>query len=706
MIHVDRSAVQPPDEWRARAESETKRVIEYFSRKQSQSRFAFRARIWIEVKPLLMQLFRNKCAFCETYMPESLGASVEHFRPKGEVQQIIEKRVVSRRPGYYWLAYRWENLYLACHACSQNKRNNFPIEGPRAEAPGDNVEERPLLLDPCVDDPEKHLQFKADGTVLSLDPKGTATIQVLGLNRSSLVEARADEAKRVLHELSLLRGLPGVLIRPEMDRLTDIAKPYAGMRRQLLAKIFSDGTVPDPESSTIKETTAGFLQPELDALRQIEESTTTIVPQIVPSIRTGYIKSIDIHNFKAIKDLKLNFPESREQASWKMLLGENAAGKSTVLKAVALALMGEEYTKAVSKRDKLLNSNAKSGYVRVQLFTDSDPIEFSFTKKTLTFKSGSEGGNLFLRAYGATRLLPREILPEAGDKLDQKIHEQLKKVDNLFDPFVTLCDAEKWLSGLDEDAFNSAGLTLKDLVHLDVEEALSKKDGEVRLDIGDGPLPLEQQSAGYQAVLAIATDIMAGIRDIYDKQQASGIVLLDEIDAHLHPRWKMEIVYSLREAFKNIQFLATTHEPLCLRGLEANEIALMKREGGQITVKDNLPSPAGLRVDQLLTSDLFGLKSTIDPGVEKKFNEYYALLAKRTLTDTELTRRDDLKIELEPYGVLGYTRRDQLIYEVIDQYLAKDLITTNSNTRAKMREETKKKVAAIWRRINAQRGVN
>ena len=416
MIHVDRRAVQPPDEWRRRAEIETKKVIDYFSRKQSQSRFAFRAKIWLDVKPLLMQLFRNKCAFCETYLPESPAATVEHFRPKLDVQDISGKRVFSRRPGYYWLAYRWENLYIACHACSQNKRNHFPIEGPRAETPWDIVKEQPFLLDPCVDDPEMSLQFDEDGKLLSLQPKGKVTIQLLGLNRESLVTARAEEIRNLHRELSLLHRQSEATLVQESARLTDVSRPYAGMRRQLIAKLISDLKGPS-DIFTVK--TSEVLQPELNVLRQREESPTPIVPEIVPSIRTGYIKSIEIRNFKAIKDLKLTFPESQEQASWKMLLGENAAGKSTVLKAVALALMGEEYTKIVAKRDKLLNSNAKKGYVRVQLFTDSDPIEFSFTKKTLTFKSGSEGGNLFLRAYGATRLLPREISPEAEENVDQ-----------------------------------------------------------------------------------------------------------------------------------------------------------------------------------------------------------------------------------------------------------------------------------------------
>ena len=76
---------------------------------------------------------------------------------------------------------------------------------------------------------------------------------------------------------------------------------------------------------------------------------------------------------------------------------------------------------------------------------------------------------------------------------------------------------------------------------------------------------------------------------------ASGIVLLDEIDAHLHPRWKMRIVESLRATFSGMQFIVTTHEPLCLRGIKEQEVVVLRREGDDVRYIDDLPSPSDLR---------------------------------------------------------------------------------------------------------------
>ncbi len=146
---------------------------------------------------------------------------------------------------------------------------------------------------------------------------------------------------------------------------------------------------------------------------------------------------------------------------------------------------------------------------------------------------------------------------------------------------------------------------------------------------------LEALSSGYQAVLALALDILSVLRRGWeDASSAEGIVLIDEIDAHLHPRWKMRIIQRLREVFPRLQFIATSHEPLTLRGLDRDEVAVLKRSlTGSVKIitaeTDDLPSPRHMTVGQLLTSDYFGLHSAEDLEVDMLFEEYYGLLAAR-----------------------------------------------------------------------------
>jgi hypothetical protein len=177
-------------------------------------------------------------------------------------------------------------------------------------------------------------------------------------------------------------------------------------------------------------------------------------------------------------------------------------------------------------------------------------------------------------------------------------------------------------------------------------------------------------------VLATVIDILEVTLRLWPTpESAEGIVLLDEIGAHLHPTWRMRVVTGLRRMLPSMQFITTTHEPLCLRGLEDGEVVLMRRDAkDRAYATVDLPSTHDLRVDQLLTSKHFGLSTTLDPVIDDLFDEYYQLLsrAENELTEPKRKRRDELALLLRGQGVLGYTRRDQLVYEAIDMFLAEE----------------------------------
>jgi hypothetical protein len=180
---------------------------------------------------------------------------------------------------------------------------------------------------------------------------------------------------------------------------------------------------------------------------------------------------------------------------------------------------------------------------------------------------------------------------------------------------------------------------------------------------------------------------------------AEGIVLVDELGAHLHPRWQMQIVQAFRDAFPRLQFIATTHDPLCLRGMNDGEVAVLRRTGsGHVypLPREEVPSVRGLRVDELLTSEVFGLNSTVDPELEGKFDQYYALLASHD-RDAEAERRiRALREELQEYRQLGSTRRERLALEAADEYLAQEGEIADHEARTLLSSETKDLLRAIW----------
>lgn len=721
MIYVRRDRVPEPaflasDEV-AQAQG---RLDDFFVRppRSSQQRFDFDESLWLhsEVVTALHGLFANKCAYCESPVDDKISTVVDHFRPLSDAQGLGEYAASPYH--YYRLAYSWENLYLVCPVCRLNKGVQFPVAGRRAPVDSKWKDlqqgEKPLLLDPCRDATDKHLTFLDNGTVTPAvrpfgeDQRGQVTIRILGLNRKELVEAREALAARVVQKAESAFSSGSLEARKSavvvLRRLTDPRHPYAGSAWQVFARQLQELELRYPES------------PSLADLREIENQIKDAIggavddqpyqggyPSVLGSVedtQTAYLSWAHIRNFRAIHDLELSFQFPRDaSAGWKVLLGENGFGKSSILQAVALTLIGQDGIDALQLDPaKLLRCRARKGWVKVGLTTGAEPLELHFDRRQgLRAQAEAKRLNpLLIRGYGATRLLPPAGVepPSAGIR-----HE----VRSLFNPYASLVDAIDWLVQLEPEAFDRAARTLKDLLNLDSGEVLEQKNGRVLIHDARAGLRIEldQLSDGYQSVLALAVDLMAGApATLNDVQNTPGIVLLDEIGAQLHPRWRMQIVGSLRRAFPKIQFLATTHEPLCLRGLRSGEIEVLRRDAkGEIWTANNVPSPECLRVDQLLTSPLFGLQSTIDQEIEAKFRRYYELLADPEAGDIREAR--ELKVELSGYGALGYTRRDQLVYDAIDDFLAREPRLARKGYEKEWKA-TRDKVRKIWQWLDSR----
>lgn len=163
------------------------------------------------VKSALIAAQRGKCAFCESRVRHIAHGDVEHYRPKGGVRQSAGEPL--EQPGYFWLAYVWENLFFACQLCNQSfKQNLFPLADSSRRARShldDLAAEQPLLLHPADDDPGALIGFRGE-IAFPLDdhPRAQATIDALGLNREALVEFRFDYLATIGLLQQALRLLP------------------------------------------------------------------------------------------------------------------------------------------------------------------------------------------------------------------------------------------------------------------------------------------------------------------------------------------------------------------------------------------------------------------------------------------------------------------------------------------------------------------
>ncbi|WP_417353512.1 AAA family ATPase [Flavobacterium alkalisoli] len=169
-------------------------------------------------------------------------------------------------------------------------------------------------------------------------------------------------------------------------------------------------------------------------------------------------------------------------------------------------------------------------------------------------------------------------------------------------------------------------------------------------------VPYSNVSLGYKSVLALTTDIAWRLFSAYPESQTplneAAIVLLDEIDLHLHPLWQREIIHKLSQSFPNVQFIATAHSPLIVQAaLDAN-YEIVKEDNNLIVVISDTENIDGWRIDQILTSDFFGLRTSRGPEVEDDINERRSLLDKKRLTKEDKVRLDELDQKLSALPVL------------------------------------------------------
>jgi hypothetical protein len=417
-----------------------------------------------------------------------------------------------------------------------------------------------------------------------------------------------------------------------------------------------------------------------------------------------YVKRVSLKGIKAFKNLDFTFARpDGSYAGWTVITGENASGKTALLKAIAMALVGPDTIRTLQPSLKgWINHNSKSAEISVEVvpgdvdqFTTGRRYETSFwSELTLTknedgdvflkpgdAKRGKKKGPLngpwaqstkgwFAAGYGPFRRL-YGASPEA-----QRIMSgpgRVARFATMFKEDATLAECELWLRDLsykklegrtEETKVLNQTLRLMndDFLRNGIEIDRVDSDG-VWLKKRDGQLiPLEDMSEGYRAAVAMMLDILKQLVDVYGSDnlliQTSegiainhhGVVLIDEIDAHLHPAWQRQIGFWLKRRFPNIQFLVTTHSALVCQAADPRGIFHLTapddtRPPFQLTEVDYWAVLRG-KPDEILLTPAFGLKHTRSEravSARRKWAELEAKARQTKLTGTE----ENLKLQLE-----------------------------------------------------------
>jgi len=359
-------------------------------------------------------------------------------------------------------------------------------------------------------------------------------------------------------------------------------------------------------------------------------------------------------------------------ARWTVLLGENGVGKTTLLQLMALLASPDSREvehmlefemfewfhewrrpRRPPRRPDLGGSLSRGGERGHAMATFRRGGE-DFVHEIAGGRSGPWEGKQaherapFLCGYGANRRLGEGGLKRRGREADAFL--------SLFTD-IELRDAEEWLLQADyaaarenDDAKARRRVeVVKELLLRVLPDSKGVRISPTKMDYPTaevetpyGWVPVRDLSLGYQTMIAWMVDLASRFLDRFSKHAdplaQPAVVLVDEIDLHLHPTWQRQLMGYLEQRFPATQFIATAHSPLVVQAAAEANVAVLRRDGDHVRIEAQPDEIRTWRVDQILTSDLYGLPSARSPALDALLTERREILAKGELKPADKRR--------------------------------------------------------------------
>lgn len=381
-----------------------------------------------------------------------------------------------------------------------------------------------------------------------------------------------------------------------------------------------------------------------------------------------YLKSIRLKNIRCFKDVEIDFDlDGGDNRKWTVLLGENGTGKSTILKSIALLMAGSDALVELTQQpNDWLRKEANEGSIEGAIETKDGKVrdlklDFVRGKGVSRFLSGSRetlkplndalehtNRSYPVFAYGAARRLGSK---QGFSFKSPQEHPRARSMASLFDRNAQLNPLEQWAMDLD---YRSGGLQMntvrKVLSDFLPELTFSEIDKEGRsllFETDDGLVPLEHLSDGYQNVAAWVGDLLYQITEIFDDYKnplhARGLLIIDEVDLHLHPKWQRTLLEFLEEQLPKMQLVVTTHSVVTAQQTPENSLFYcIRRDKSGPEVVPFEGDPGKLLLNQLIVTEAFGHISDESVEVESHRARYRTLHKKRKKTKKDIAEMEQL----------------------------------------------------------------
>ena len=387
-----------------------------------------------------------------------------------------------------------------------------------------------------------------------------------------------------------------------------------------------------------------------------------------------FLKSIHLNNVKCFSDIALSFEdENGDIRKRTLLLAENGMGKSTLLKAIALITGGSDaIADLLEEPSDWIRYKAQKCEISAVLVTKereerkiSLRIEPKDTRADVIVKNKQrlawlddalnyKKEDYFVLGFGASRHLNNTV---NGRRTNTSAftNKRAQSVATLFDPEAAITSLNSWAMDLDYLENQTGSETLKKVLSNLLPEVkfhdIDKQKGHLLFDTPDGIVPLHCLSDGYLAMATWIGDLLFRVLENFDylKEQpltAKGLLLIDEVDLHLHPKLQRELFAFFDKWLPNFQFIVTTHSPMAAQQASEGELHCLTRERRKIRLYPFSGNPKTLLLNQLVMSPAFGLDTDESKEVEDMKNRYRALRDKADRSPQEDIELDKLKASL------------------------------------------------------------
>ena len=352
------------------------------------------------------------------------------------------------------------------------------------------------------------------------------------------------------------------------------------------------------------------------------------------------LTSIYIKNFKLLKDFQISLNKNIN-----IIIGENSSGKTSLLQAITFGLL---------EKNHLIGESGSRPYLKyITKSQNRATIKTVFNKyeKTTTISDiqRTVDNDLypFVLAYGSN------ILTNYDNKLNDVVKNLIDK--NINDGFVTSI-----FQDYDSGFYNPKSIInelyrintdrSRELIEIIIDtieyfqdnfKLVLENNVYVFQDRNNTIFKLEDLSEGYRSNILLITDIVIKILGVGESlEDVRGVILIDEFDKHLHPKWQSNLVGKLQDKFPNIQFILTTHNPMSILDREPDEVTIIKNINGELrAIKKDIGTKNSDICGVLL--NYFETDKVIGNSLEVEINRFTELNIKDNLTSKE---REDLEI--------------------------------------------------------------